>query len=119
MTGLTTHVLDTYLGIPAEGVQVEFVEITKEGTAIPVSNVKTGKGGRCELATQLKKAEYEIRFHVGDYFRTCNTPTADPPFLNIVPVRFTVADPARHYHIPLVASPWSYSTYKGGAPAAH
>ncbi|MDP1910385.1 MAG: hydroxyisourate hydrolase, partial [Hyphomicrobium sp.] len=56
---------------------------------------------------------YELRFHVGDYFRAAGAALADPPFLDIVPVRFAVAEPNGHYHVPLLVSPWAYSTYRG------
>jgi 5-hydroxyisourate hydrolase len=64
-------------------------------------------------AEAMRAGTYEMLFHVGDYFRAAGTATADPPFLDVVPVRFTVADAAGHYHVPLLVSPWSYSTYRG------
>jgi 5-hydroxyisourate hydrolase len=56
---------------------------------------------------------YEIAFHVGDYFRSSGTALPDPPFLEVVPVRFAIADPDTHYHVPLLVGPWSYTTYRG------
>ena len=58
-------------------------------------------------------AQYELRFGVGEYFAQQGTPVADPPFLGIVPIRFAVAEPEAHYHVPLLVTPWSYSTYRG------
>jgi 5-hydroxyisourate hydrolase len=61
----------------------------------------------------MQAGTYELVFEVGAYFRSLGTPTADPPFLDQVPVRFSIADPGGHYHVPLLVSPWSYSTYRG------
>src|SRR5271170_2965270 len=81
-----------------------------------------GTGGRSHLggenAHECRRADaragvFELSFHVGDYFRGSGEATADPPFLDVVPIRFAIADPDAHYHVPLVATPWSYSTYRG------
>jgi 5-hydroxyisourate hydrolase len=61
----------------------------------------------------LRIGTYELQFHIGDYFRTRNAPISQPPFLDLVPVRFSVADAEGHYHVPLLVTPWSYSTYRG------
>ena len=85
---LTTHVLDTVRGIPAAGVAIEL------------------RRGDEPLLTESPAGEYELVFAVGDYF-------GERAFLDRVPVRFTIADPDAHYHVPLLVSPWSYSTYRG------
>lgn len=112
---LTTHVLDTANGRPAAGMRVELFRIEGENRR-PIKAVETNEDGRTdeplldesEFATGL----YEIVFHVGGYFSD-GPGVADPPFLFLVPVRFGIADPDCHYHVPLLTSPWSYSTYRG------
>jgi 5-hydroxyisourate hydrolase len=98
---LTTHVLDTANGRPAPGVAIELT--LPDGTT---RTVTTDAGGRATLADELTTGEHELVFAVGDYF-------GERAFLDRVPVRFTVADPGAHYHVPLLVSPWSYSTYRG------
>jgi 5-hydroxyisourate hydrolase len=113
---LTTHVLDTARGVPAAGVRIELLAIGPDGAARPVKTVTTNADGRTELpllaAAEMTAGHYEIRFHVGAYFRAAG-PVADPPFLDVVPVRFAIADLAAHYHVPLLVSPWGYTTYRG------
>jgi 5-hydroxyisourate hydrolase len=117
MAGLTTHVLDTVLGRPAAGVEIELFELEDDGARQRVAHVRTNADGRTDAplipAGQARKGSFELIFHIGDYFRAKGAAMAEPPFLDIVPIRFAVADPAAHYHVPLVATPWSYSTYRG------
>ena len=114
---LSTHVLDTHRGVPAEGVNVELFEITSSGAARRLASTTTNADGRtCRplIADQpVPIAEYELRFGVGAYFTDKGTPSADPPFLGMVPIRFAVAEPEAIYHVPLLVTPWSYSTYRG------
>ena len=98
---LTTHVLDTARGRPAAGVTIEVT--CPDGTK---RSVATDQDGRAKLADELTLGEHELVFAVGDYF-------GERAFLDRVPVRFNVADPQAHYHVPLLVSPWSYSTYRG------
>lgn len=113
MKGLTTHVLDTLNGRPAAGVRVELWQVERDGTPInKIIESVTQEEGRCSLADELPVAWYELRFHIGDYFFSHGR--VNPEFLGIVPIRFFLADSLRHYHIPLVASPWSLASYKGG-----
>lgn len=112
MQGLTSHILDTLSGKPAVGVAVS---LFSQGQC--VRQTLTDAQGRCCLADSLSVGSYELRFAIGDYFARQNINLPQPAFLDEVCVRFSVADATRHYHIPLVASPWSYTTYKGGAPA--
>jgi hydroxyisourate hydrolase len=102
MSRLTTHVLDTVRGRPAAGVAVEL----READAV-VAEVVTDADGRAVVLEELRPGTYELRFAIGAYF------DQDPPFLDIVPVRFTVTDPSTHHHVPLLCSPWSYTTYRG------
>jgi len=113
---LSTHVLDTAQGRPAAGVEVELVELAYE-TAHPVARATTNADGRTDRPLVSDRpipiARYELRFHVGAYFRDRGASLADPPFLDVVPIRFGIAEPEAHYHVPLLVSPWSYATYRG------
>ena|SRR5690348_2999111 len=115
---LTTHVLDLAQGRPAAGMAVELwrLDAARE-TRTLLRSARTNVDGRT-AAPMLADAEmaagiYELIFAVGDYFRAQGMPAAEPPFLDHVPVRFGIADPAAHYHVPLLTSPWAYSTYRG------
>jgi 5-hydroxyisourate hydrolase len=113
---LTTHVLDTARGRPAEGVAIELVR-DPDGKRRTVASVRTNPDGRTDMplleGDALAAGEYELVFDVGEYFRGAGLEVAHPPFLGRVPVRFAVAEPGSHYHVPLLVSPWSYSTYRG------
>jgi 5-hydroxyisourate hydrolase len=117
MAGLSTHVLDTVGGGPAEGVSIELYEIGGDGARTLVKRTTTNHDGRTDApliaAEAARVATFEIVFHIGAYFRARGAKMAEPPFLDVVPIRFSVADPKAHYHVPLLASPWSYSTYRG------
>jgi 5-hydroxyisourate hydrolase len=117
MSGLTTHVLDALQGGGAIGVRVDLQRV-EGGATRHLKTVTTGEGGRVGLLDggEVAEGEYELVFHVADYFRARGVALPDPPFLDDVPVRFAVTDVAAHYHVPLVASPWTYSTYRGGSP---
>ncbi|MBZ8135104.1 hydroxyisourate hydrolase [Afifella sp. IM 167] len=112
MGRLTTHVLDTASGRPASGMRIEL--FTADGRAI--TSVFTNADGRCEGPVLAGEAfhtgTYELRFHVGDYFIAQGVELADPPFLGVVPIRFGMAEDG-HYHVPLLVSPYGYSTYRG------
>lgn len=113
---LSTHVLDTHAGRPAVGMSVELYEIAggryyRTNTAVTNADGRTDQpliGGR-----PLPMGRYELRFSVGDHFRSRGIEAGDPPFLDVVPLRFSIAEPEGHYHVPLLCSPWSYSTYRG------
>jgi 2-oxo-4-hydroxy-4-carboxy-5-ureidoimidazoline decarboxylase len=113
---LSTHVLDTHAGRPAVGIAVELYELAGDRyyrltTAVTNADGRTDQpliGGR-----PLPMGRYELRFSVGDHFRSRGIEAGDPPFLDIVPLRFSIAEPEGHYHVPLLCSPWSYSTYRG------
>jgi 2-oxo-4-hydroxy-4-carboxy-5-ureidoimidazoline decarboxylase len=112
---LSTHVLDVHAGHPAQGMAIELCEAS--GAVRVLKRTVTNVDGRTEepllSGTPIPIATYELRFAVGEYFTHAGTPTADPPFLGIVPVRFGVAEPEGRYHVPLLVTPWSYSTYRG------
>jgi 5-hydroxyisourate hydrolase len=117
LAGLTTHVLDVSRGQPASGVRVELYELAGGSDRKLIADVVTNADGRTDKplmsADQARAGQFELIFHAGDYFRSRRAELADPPFLDIIPIRFGVADPQAHYHVPLLLSPWSYSTYRG------
>jgi len=114
---LSTHVLDAHAGHPAQGVAIELCEIAGSGAARIIKRVETNADGRTDAplftGMPVPIATYELRFAVADYFAKARAPMAEPPFLDIVPVRFSVAEPEGRYHVPLLVTPWSYSTYRG------
>lgn len=117
MTGLTTHVLDTALGKPAQGLAIDLVRIEGD-RRMHLKTVTTNDDGRADggpilAGGEFRKGTYELVFHAGDYLRSTGAPLADPAFLDIVPIRFGIADEAGHYHVPLLLSPYGYSTYRG------
>jgi 5-hydroxyisourate hydrolase len=102
---LTTHVLDTAAGRPAAGVAIELTR-GRELLRTAVTNADGRTDEPLVAPGQLEAGEYELVFAVGDYF-------GEAAFLDRVPVRFRIADPGAHYHVPLLVSPWAYSTYRG------
>jgi 5-hydroxyisourate hydrolase len=116
MGRLTTHILDTAQGRPAAGVRVELFALEGE-SATRLREVRTNADGRCDAPlladAALVRGRYRLRFHIGEYFRGQGLPLADPPFVDVVPVEFGIADAAAHYHVPLLVSPWSFATYRG------
>jgi len=114
---LSTHVLDTCNGTPALGVKIELLELSDNGDRRTITTAETNADGRTDApligGQPVPIGRYELHFHIADYFRRLGLPLADPPFLDVVPVQFSVADPEGHYHVPLLATPWSYSTYRG------
>jgi 2-oxo-4-hydroxy-4-carboxy-5-ureidoimidazoline decarboxylase len=113
---LSTHVLDTYHGRPAAGVRLELFEVGKSERARLVQGT-TNLEGRTDQplisGEPLRVGTYELQFHIGDYFRASGVPLSSQPFIDVVPIRFGISEPEGHYHVPLVATPWSYSTYRG------
>jgi 2-oxo-4-hydroxy-4-carboxy-5-ureidoimidazoline decarboxylase len=113
---LSTHVLDTHAGRPAPGVAIELYEFTG-AMAHRIGSAVTNADGRTDQplisGRPLPIGRYELQFAVGDYFRSRGVVGGDPPFLDIVPLRFSIAEPEGHYHVPLLCTPWSYSTYRG------
>jgi 5-hydroxyisourate hydrolase len=117
LAGLTTHVLDVTRGGPAAGVRIELYELDAGGGRRLVIETTTNADGRTDPpligAGQARVGRFELLFHAGEYFRGQGAKLAEPPFLDVVPIRFAVADADAHYHVPLILSPWSYSTYRG------
>ena len=114
---LSTHVLDTVSGRPAPGVKITLHEIGASARGL-LKETTTNADGRTDApligGEPLRIGTYELSFHVGDYFaKTHGKLAADPPFLDVVPIRFAIAEPEGHYHVPLLATPWSYTTYRG------
>jgi 2-oxo-4-hydroxy-4-carboxy-5-ureidoimidazoline decarboxylase len=114
---LSTHVLDTLRGRAAAGVGIELRELSAAGESRLLLTTATNADGRTDRplieGRPLPIGRYELRFGIGDYFARQQTALADPPFLDIVPLQFSIAEPESHYHVPLLATPWSYTTYRG------
>jgi 5-hydroxyisourate hydrolase len=114
---LTTHVLDTASGRPAEGVAITLRAIDPQGNATTISRHVTNADGRCDapiLAGEaMRQGVYELAFEIGAYFRARGVTADAPAFLDTIPIRFGLADAGAHYHVPLLASPFGYSTYRG------
>ena len=112
MSGLTTHVLDTANGAPAAGVAVRLL---RDGSVL--GRATTDADGRCDSpllgADALKTGAYRLEFDVGAYYRRLGLSLPDPAFLETVALEFSVADASAHYHVPLLVSPFAYSTYRG------
>jgi 5-hydroxyisourate hydrolase len=116
MGKLSTHVLDTAQGKPGAGVQVELYEITDGGRTL-LKRDATNSDGRCNAplleGEALRAGCYELVFAAGDYFAAQGVTLPEPRFIDRVTIAFGVADAAQNYHVPLVVTPWSYSTYRG------
>jgi 2-oxo-4-hydroxy-4-carboxy-5-ureidoimidazoline decarboxylase len=113
---LSTHVLDTVAGRPAASVHIALREIGASAMDL-LKEATTNADGRTDepmlSGAPLRIGTYELAFNIGAYFATRGVATANPAFLGIVPIRFSIAEPEGHYHVPLLASPWSYSIYRG------
>ena len=118
MGKLTTHVLDTVHGCPAANLTIELWSVdSKSGQKTLLKTTTTNADGRTDapllINDEFNVGVYELVFVVGEYFAQKMPDLPDLPFLNRVPIQFGIADPTAHYHVPLLASPWSYSTYRG------
>lgn len=116
MTGfLTTHVLDTARGCPAQGLKIDLYRIDGD-TRTHVTSLTTNDDGRTDSqilpAADFTTGTYELVFHAGAYLDAIGTPAEDPRFLDIIPIRFGMSEQS-HYHVPLLLSPFGYSTYRG------
>jgi len=115
MGRLTTHVLDTASGKPAAGLKIELFRMGS--TAKPVAVATTNADGRVDRplleGEEFAAGVYELRFYAGDYLRRSGAKVTEPAFLDVVPIRFGVAASTDHYHVPLLLSPYGYSTYRG------
>ncbi len=112
MSGLTTHVLDTAEGIPAQGVRLC---LYRDSDNLPLGEFETNSDGRCDqpLLETAQAGTYRLEFFVADYFRRRGHKLSEPPFLDRIIIRFGIADPNMHTHVPLLVSPFAYSTYRG------
>ena len=115
MTKLTTHVLDTYSGKPGKNIKVDVYYLSKNKRN-KLNSVVLNTDGRTTKPlveeADFKEGQYELVFFIGDYFKKI-TNLPKPPFLDEVIIKFGVSNPNEHYHVPLLVSPWSYSTYRG------
>lgn len=117
MGKLSTHVLDTAHGSPAAAMRIELYRIASDSSRELIKRTVTNLDGRTDSpllsGEEMRNGTYELNFHVAEYFESRGAELADPPFLDLVPIRFSIADDTSHYHVPLLVSPWSYSTYRG------
>jgi 2-oxo-4-hydroxy-4-carboxy-5-ureidoimidazoline decarboxylase len=114
---LSTHVLDNHSGKPAAGIAVELVELSELGLSRVVTRTITNSDGRTDApligGRPVPIGRYELTFNVGKYFAERQVAISDPPFLDQIPLRFSVSEPEAHLHVPLLVTPWSYATYRG------
>ena len=116
MTKLTTHVLDVYSGKPGKGIKVDLYYYENNDKKNKINSITLNNDGRSDHALiegpNFKKGKYELIFFVGEYFKKISE-TSKIPFLDDVIVKFGISNNQEHYHVPLLVSPWSYSTYRG------
>ena len=110
---LTTHALDTARGCGAGGLVVDVRQVLPHAKALGAATLDEGGRGVL-LAEGLEKGVYELVFRVADYHRAIGLDLPDPPFLDVVTIRFGVSDPSVHHHVPILVSPYGYTTYRGG-----
>jgi len=117
MGHLSTHVLDTAHGCPAAGMQVTLQRVGSDGAATVVKQLTLNADGRADGplldATHMAAGRYRLLFDVAPYFRARGVDLPEPPFIDVVQLDFGIASASGHYHVPLLVSPWSYSTYRG------
>lgn len=115
MGRLTTHVLDTAVGKPAAGMTIELLRLSDDPALLRTA--VTNDDGRVDApmleGEHFQVGLYELRFHAGEYLRKAGTAVPEPAFLDVIPIRFGIADASQHYHVPLLLSPYGYSTYRG------
>jgi 5-hydroxyisourate hydrolase len=114
---LSTHVLDTYHGAPAAGMKIEFLKLEGESYGL-LKSVTTNAEGRVDepllpVSGVAAIGRYQLVFHLADYFKANGVTLPDPPFLDKVVLHFAIYEDKEHYHVPLLCSPWSHSTYRG------
>ena len=113
--GLTTHMLDTANGKPGDGVRVDF-SVLDGGAYKLIKTVRTNADGRTEpllTAETMKVGQYQLAFYLAEYYTKLGTVLPNPPFLDKAVIQFGMADATAHYHVPVLATPWSYTTYRG------
>ncbi|MDR3100967.1 MAG: hydroxyisourate hydrolase [Paraburkholderia sp.] len=113
---LTIHILDTWHGTPAAGLNVEFARIEHD-VAVPLKKIVINQSGRADepllIDDTYRTGEYQVTLHVDDYFRMKNTSLPSPPFLTTVPIRFRISNAAERLHLPVQLGPWNYTYYRG------
>ena len=118
MGQLTTHVLDICAGVPASGLRIQLVEWPPGATSSAGTVATTGPDGRLPApllsGANLRTGHYLLTFHIANYFRGRGVVLPQPAFIEEAVIRIGIADPAQHYHVPLLISPWSYCVYRGG-----
>lgn len=116
MAGITTHVLNTATGAPGAGMRIDFSVWDKDRYRL-MKTVYTNQDGRTDQMIlkpeETRIGRYELVFHVREYFASMKTPMPELAFIDSVPVRFLVFDTKQHYHVPMLATPWSCTTYRG------
>jgi 5-hydroxyisourate hydrolase len=116
MGKLTTHVLNLAAGIPAAGMRIELHEVNGSSARL-LAQGRTNEDGRCANplleGSSLRGGRFTLTFHVAEYFRSMGAQLPEPPFIDEVVIHFGIAHPEQNYHVPLLVSPWSYSTYRG------
>jgi 2-oxo-4-hydroxy-4-carboxy-5-ureidoimidazoline decarboxylase len=114
---LSTHVLDTHSGKPAAGIELELIELAELGESRLIARAVTNADGRTDEplvhGRPVPIGRYELMFNAAKYFSERGVPMSDPPFLDKIPLRFSVSEPEGHLHVPLLVTPWSYATYRG------
>ncbi|MEZ0224496.1 MAG: hydroxyisourate hydrolase [Alphaproteobacteria bacterium] len=117
MGKLTTHVLDTAHGCPGKGIALKLYRVGKGGKETLVLSSKTNADGRCDapllMGKDMKTGQYRLAFEAGKYFKTLGVKLPKNPFLDVISLHFGISDAAAHYHVPLLVSPYGYSTYRG------
>ena len=117
MSRLSTHVLDTAAGRPARGMRIHLWEVREDGSETRIVSTATNDDGRTDAplldAKTMRAGRFVLRFEAGRYFREGGVELPDPPFLDEIAIGFGIADARARYHVPLLVSPWSYSTYRG------
>lgn len=117
MGKLSTHVLDTAAGRPAAGVRLTLHRIDGDGARYLINTAMTNADGRTDAlllaSDEMAVGQYELTFYMKDYFESKGVALAEPAFLDEIPIRFAIADADANYHVPLLVTPWSYSTYRG------
>jgi 5-hydroxyisourate hydrolase len=112
MGKLTTHVLDTALGRPAQGLKIDVLSDSKMLRSV-VTNADGRVDGPLLEGEAFRVGVYDLRFHAGDYLRATQSGLKEPLFLDVIPIHFGISDASQHYHVPLLLSPFGYSTYRG------
>ena len=116
MAKLSTHILDTANGVPARGVRIDFERLNGTEAEL-IKTVTTNADGRTDEllldSDTMEAGEYQLIFYIADYFSAQQENAGKATFLNKIPVRFSILDAADNYHVPLLVTPWSYSTYRG------